>query len=337
MLIEGAQHHAERRRDALDALAVETQNLSSRVAERVVAHQRGQPRQRERCDRGAGGKRAVVPFARAGDQGLVVARREEEPTGPFPPEQIDHPPRQDARLRDPGGVEGGLVQIEERRDQKGVVGQVRRMARLAVHVSVQQPAVAGHLPEDQASGALRCLNIAGLVQDAPAVCQRRDHQAVPVRQDLVVAARTHAALAGPQQPRPGGGHPQTQLTFIRAQFGGDLSRRLLEVQDAPAVLEVPSRRDTVHVAEQPGLLRPEDLGDLFRRPDVVRPLLALAVGVEGRIEPALRGSHLAQHPLEDVARHAPEDDGGRRAALRQRRRYRQPPGGLGGLEVDARQ
>ena len=79
----------------------------------------------------------------------------------------------------------------------------------------------------------------------------------------------------------------------------------------------------VDVAERLRPLGAQDLVDLGQRPDVVLPLLALAVGVLGRVEAALR----AGHPAQDVIERLPGDAGEARSPSPGRPRDRPRPAG----------
>ncbi len=77
-----------------------------------------------------------------------------------------------------------------------------------------------------------------------------------------------------------------------------------DVQDVVA-FEVAAGGDAVmaHEARRVGA---QPLAQLGLRPDEELPLLALGVGVGGRIETALRRGHLAQHVVQGLAQHAGE-------------------------------
>ena len=62
--------------------------------------------------------------------------------------------------------------------------------------------------------------------------------------------------------------------------------------------KLPRLADAVEVDHRLGAARRQDLADLRRGPDVEAALLALGVGVEGRVEAALGAAHLAQHPVQ---------------------------------------
>ena len=93
-----------------------------------------------------------------------------------------------------------------------------------------------------------------------------------------------------------------------ASPGGALAERAeRDVEDVPA-LEVPGRAHAP-VAEQPLDLvggdpaRPPSPSGRLLVPDVEAAFLALGVGVERRVEAALGAAHLAQRPVERLARH----------------------------------
>ena len=93
--------------------------------------------------------------------------------------------------------------------------------------------------------------------------------------------------AAPAGPRPA---PPTRL-------------RMLRPSKLPCVADPVVGDHVVGQLAEPGLV--EDGADLVRRPDVEPALLALGVGVERRVEPALGAAHLAERPLERALDHRP--------------------------------
>ena len=125
------------------------------------------------------------------------------------------------------------------------------------------------------------------VEDHGGVRQRRDHQAVPVREHLVVPAGALPARAALQQQRaqPGEAGLVGHLVGLR---------RGQPVEDGLA-FPVAAPRDVVDGLEVGGV-GAESLVDLALVPDVEPALLALGIGVQRAREGALAGAHLAQHP-----------------------------------------
>ncbi len=128
-------------------------------------------------------------------------------------------------------------------------------------------------------------------QQQAALGQRRDGHPVPGRDHLVVAARADPGAARGQQ---GVADPGQALRV------GGLGQPL---EDRGAVLE----RAVLGHAERGGrevaVLGAEDGPQLGGPPDVELALLALAVGVQRRREPALLGPQLAQHPVAGLRGH----------------------------------
>jgi hypothetical protein len=131
--------------------------------------------------------------------------------------------------------------------------------------------------------------------------QRRQHEPVPLGQDLVVEPRARPLLTGGEEPWPG---------LLDAGRTGeiDVSRaaRMDAVQDG-AALEVAARR---HAVERNDLARQlpvavERRHDLVRGPDVETTLLAVAVGVLGREEPSARVAQVPQHVRHRLVQHLP--------------------------------
>ena len=132
--------------------------------------------------------------------------------------------------------------------------------------------------------------------------ERRDHQAVPAREDLVVRARLDAQLARREQFRARLNHGRLELAALEFQARRDLVRRLRPPQRTAPVLEVALVGDVPPLGGPAPDARAEHEVELLRRPDEELALLALAVGVLRAREGALGRHHLAQHPLAALAR-----------------------------------
>ncbi len=138
----------------------------------------------------------------------------------------------------------------------------------------------------QQVGRLRCRREqVGTVEQHPRLGECSDREAVPGRDDLVVAGRAGAPFAGRQQ------HTADPVEPLGI---GRISQPL---EDRRAFLE----RARLGDAERPGcvgtVLRAERLGKLGRGPHVVGALAPVAVRIDGGGQAALGGAQLAQHEL----------------------------------------
>ena len=92
------------------------------------------------------------------------------------------------RLLEIGALAGRLVQRQRGADHGGEVGGEAREEQPAVAPGMAEPVAAGHACGDEVEGARGHLDPGRLAQHDAGVGQRRDHQAVPVGQHLVVEA-----------------------------------------------------------------------------------------------------------------------------------------------------
>ena len=138
--------------------------------------------QGERDDRG--GLREHAPAQHAGV--LLVADE-------------DHP----FQHREPGGykVAGrGIVQFSDQLvDHRGVVGRKTGNEKLSGTPGMAEPTIAGHRCCDECEGTPREIAPHRLRESNCRTCQCGDHQAVPVRQHLVVETGTNPRRAAHQQ------------------------------------------------------------------------------------------------------------------------------------------
>ena len=166
--------------------------------------------------------------------------------------------REPVRLEQPARVAARDVQLHQPVCDVGVVLEVTRSLRDAVPPGAVQPAVRCRQIAEEKAGQLGCR------LDAPSLGERREHQAVPGGDRLVVAERLRPLLAQRVQP---------------------LARVLVELaaQNEAAVLE----------RLQQFLRRA-----FARRPRERQPLDTFGVGVLRRGEPAALERELAQHVVD---------------------------------------
>ena len=196
-----------------------------------------------------------------------------------------------------------------------MVLQVAEELALAVLPGAQQAAVlvAQALPEETRPRSGGRYEV-GALKDGAGIGEGGDRERVPRGDPLVVEA-------GPD--------PLRAVLVERGSRGVDPRRRgclgaARKVEDVLALEVAPRRSRPSRRPDRPPPparpAAPEDFAQLVLGPDVEEALLALGVGVERRVEAALRTAHLAQHPVERalaglapalVAR-APESRGGRR-------------------------
>ena len=234
------------------------------------------------------------------DEGVRVGRGVvEEPAGGGP-EAGDRLLRDPGRLREPAGVEGGLVEGEAGVAQGAVVREEAFDVDAAGGEDAEEAPVAPHRFQEEARGPLRRAGVAGAPQRRAGLGERADGEAVPGGEDLLVAERLGAG--GPVGLQRGEGPLQHPVEFHARDplLAGDRVEVVREVQDVPP-LEVAGVAHVVDARQEPRLVRAEQFGDLGRGPDVegallVGAVLALRVRVPSRIEGAVRGREV----LEDV-------------------------------------
>ncbi len=155
-----------------------------------------EPIQRERGDAVARRQRLVRHRLAAVDQRLVPVRGEEETPAPLVAEvrqqAFREPYREVEVLRTPAG----LQQFERRVEQERVVVEVGVEARAPILPGRQQPVVDDEPVADEVhAGGCRIGEFRSLQPDG-GDRQPANHQRVPARQDLVVAPRPDARVAG---------------------------------------------------------------------------------------------------------------------------------------------
>ena len=112
------------------------------------------------------------------------------------------------------------------------------------------------------------------------------HQAVPTREDLLVAPGAHASLTRLVQNAPGPVDRGAQLGQRDPVRFGERLRLMRHIEDV-APLEIALGRDAPVCGDEIRVL-PEQRAKLGGVPHVVATLVSLAVGVERRVEAALR-------------------------------------------------
>ena len=226
-------------------------------------------------------------------QGFGVGRREVQP---IVPEFLENAVGELARAREISGVETRLVKIEQRIGQHRVIVQKSSHASRAITPRPVHATVGHAQPgRKKIGGGPRRLQIPIRSGRLVGRTQALDHQRVPARDDVFVAARANA-------PRPLAEQSRTQSVepsrVGRVQLDGPVGHRA-------AALEIPVLGDPKRTARERAILRAERLVDLRRSPNVEAALFALAVGVLAGEKAAFRMRQVAQHvldrPLEDPA------------------------------------
>ena len=285
--VEGAKQVGEGAGAAGGGFREESQDAGRLAFVGAVSGQGGEAQQPQRGRGVAGGDRVVVDLLAAGDQRLVVVGGGEETAPLGIPEAGDRRTGEIAGLLEPAPLEGRLVQRQQRLEQEGVVLQVCVELRLAVLVGAQEAAFGvAQGAQHELGAAARRVKVVLASQHRAGLGQGGDHQRVPGGEALVVEARPDPLRARLAEGPAGLGEA----------LGLGRRRAARQVEDA-SPLEVARLGDPVVVDR---LLRrlAQHGADLLRRPDVEAALLALGVGVERRVEAALRPAHLAQRPVE---------------------------------------
>ena len=185
----------------------------------------------------------------------------------------------------------------KRRDRRGFPPSPPR--RLAI--AVEQPPFRGSQPrQDAVRRRPGRLQIPGLAQDPGRPGQGGDHQAVPVRQDLVVPLRADAFRRG--RPGAGGGpSPGAAGTPLRISScpaailpGGGKVENVVPVRfPVTGSTKFPSSASPKTAAAKRASSGPRS-PDLGHPPEVEPPLFSLAVGILGGVESPFRRPQIAQ-------------------------------------------
>ena len=171
-------------------------------------------------------------------------------------------------------------------------------------VAAQHAVVAHQLAEEELAVAHRQRAQLRVAERARRLGHRAQHQAVPAREDLVVEAGTYASLARVVQDVTRALDRGAQLRHRHPLRARHRLRVVRHEQDVPP-LEVPFRRHPPVRAQQRRVLA-EQRVELARVPYVVAALVALAVRVERRVEPAFGRRHPPCEPAERLLRDAPD-------------------------------
>ena len=136
-----------------------------------------------------------------------------------------------------GAAPAGLQQLDQPIEQEGVVVEVRGEARLTVLVDGEQSTVAQQLLADEIHGARRGVCEVGPAEHASRDRHARDRQAVPRREDFLVASRPDARIALRQQDLARFGQAAQHFARIDVELGRDFLLRAIGVQ-VPLAFEV---------------------------------------------------------------------------------------------------
>ncbi len=188
---------------------------------------------------------------------------------------------------------GRLEQRQRGADHGGEIRRQPRKQQLPGAPRMAEPVALGHRCGDEVEGAARHRNPRRLAEHDAGVDQRRDHQAVPVGQNLVVEAGPHAAGAGFEQRRPQRRQPR---------LVGLAARHVLEPVEYRVTFEIAFIADIVVTGEELAVVGAEPVDNLALAPDVELAFLTLQVGIERCREGAFRRGHLARQPSHRLAR-----------------------------------
>ena len=233
------------------------------------------------------GDRAVVGGLRAHDQLLRVLRGVEVPAAVGIPVMAignGDPLLGACQVRCRAGR---LEQGDRRTRHVGVIVEDRLARAPAGAITVVEPPIGAHAVAHEREGGGGGGDPFGAAEHRADGGERRDHEAVPVGEHLVVAARRHALRPVVEQ----------RLAHCRkARLVGRLAgRRRREAVENGAAFPVAGRAHVVDRLEI-GSVGAEQTVDFLLRPGVEPAFLALAVGVDRAGEAAVGRRHLAQHP-----------------------------------------
>ena len=184
-------------------------------------------------------------------------------------------------------LSGGLEQGERGAGHRRVIVDEGAGAGMSLPPGVQKPTVAApELAHDKIERGARGCNPGRLAEHGAGADERRDGQAVPVGQHLVVAAGLGARLAHGEQFCPRGG----ELGLLVGR-----TTRTDAAQHRPAFPVSPAR-DVIGGLEA-GRGVAERGVDLVLPPDIEEAFLAVLIGVEGSGE-GVADAHLAHQPAD---------------------------------------
>ena len=200
------------------------------------------------------------------------------------------------------GFQRGLVKIEHAAEEKSVTLQQLHIVALSVAPAVVER-LGLRIPQlglEEGGVLLRRSQQRVITEHDARASHRPEHETIPRREHFIVEMRTHAF----------GAH--VEHLFLRRREHGFMTWRGLGMRDAQNILagqgmgiamvkEVSVRRDAEVVGRHGKFFRREQCLQLGFRPAVELPLLALAVRVLGRIEPALGMRHVAPHVTQHIA------------------------------------
>ena len=178
-----------------------------------------------------------------------------------------------------------------------------RVERRAIAVTRgQEPAVAPGGPAQRVGGVAREVDPARHGERVRGAREARDRQRVPRREDLVVEAGMHARLARLEQARACARETRVRVELVDPQALRDGVERLAHARIPRVALEIRRPVEAVIGLGDDPFLVGDRRARLLARPHVEPAFVALAVGVEARVERPVVRAHLAHQPADDVAR-----------------------------------
>src|SRR5262252_11099059 len=108
---------------------------------------------------------------------------------------------------------GSLMQRQRGFDHCGVIGGEPWIKQLSIPPGMTEPITSRHAALDESECPLSDCEPMGLIQGYAGICQRCDHQAVPIRQHLVVQPRPNALVAYRKELTPQAGKADVLIHF----------------------------------------------------------------------------------------------------------------------------
>ena len=280
----------------------------------AVAVQEAQLREHRRRD-GVPARRCVVlEILRPVNQLFVIVGRVEEAAVLLVEEALEHQLGQLASPVHPASIEGRFVERQQPLGEVGVVLQVGVVLgfRARFPGPEEPPRLSPHrLPNELGVGDGR-VDVVRASESPPRLRKRREHEAVPRRQDFVVEPRPDSRRTDLVKLRSRRRDASFDVVRLEAHLLRQAAWVEMEGQDVVS-FPIAFIGYAVDAHEQIGI-RVERFADLVRRPDVELPFFSFAVGVEAAVEAAVFVPHFSKHPIERflgdapielVARHLP--------------------------------
>lgn len=199
------------------------------------------------------------------------------------------------------GVEGGLIKVDETREEKGVGREQLHGVALAVAPAMVER-LAVMIPEvrlEESGIAFSGGEIVGVAESCVSAGESAQHEAVPGGEDLVVSLGANALVAGVEESGFGGGQ-ERMLGVGESEVDQAENVLVAEWLGVAMVDEVAGFGDAEGARGDGEFVGREEGSEFSPGPTIEFAFVALAIGVFGREEPAFGVGHVAKDIMEDI-------------------------------------